>query len=670
MIRPIVWPIAAVAALAAMAYAADRAERGALVTENVPEPPPEIRKAMRAYLETRSASFQGWLAGGNHMLISTRFGETAQIHRVDHPGGARRQLTFFEEPVTEAWPCPNAENPCFIFARDEGGSENGQLYLYDFETGAITLVTDGRARNGGVVWSNAGDRFAFHSTLRNGKDFDIYVGMLGEPVEIEPVLQAGGAWRTLDWSPDGDQLLLTRYVSINESYLYRLNLQNRRLSQINPSDAVIAYREAKWSGDGKGIYLISDEDGEFQTLRYLDIETGKQTILTESLKWDVTGLDVSRDGRWLAYTANQNGFGRLRVRNLGTGGELDLDSLPEGVYGPAFGPGNKQIAFTVRDSQIPGDVFVLELESGDTVRWTHSETGGLPPSDFIRPELIHYPTFDQVGNQPRVIPAFYYKPKGGGPFPSLIHIHGGPESQFRPVFNPFIQYVVNELGMAVIAPNVRGSSGYGKTYLKLDNERLREDSVKDIGALLNWIDGQNALDADRVAVMGGSYGGYMTLASMIRYNERLRAGIEIVGIANFVTFLENTMGYRRELRRMEYGNESDPEMREFLTAISPVTNAGGITKPLLVAQGLNDPRVPAGESEQIVEAIRQNGGEVWYILARDEGHGFAKQSNREFYYSAAALFLKTHALEKIETAAPEEIPAQPAESVQPPPNPR
>ena len=227
----------------------------------------------------------------------------------------------------------------------------------------------------------------------------------------------------------------------------------------------------------------------------------------------------------------------------------------------------------------------------------------------------------------------------------IVNIHGGPESQSRPSFSSTTQYYVNELGIAVIYPNVRGSRGYGKTYLKLDNGRRREDSVRDIGALLDWIAAAPDLDADRVAVTGGSYGGYMVLASVVHYGDRLRAGIERVGISNFVTFLENTQPYRQDLRRVEYGDERDPDMRAFLTQISPLTRVDKITTPMLISQGQNDPRVPASESEQIVAALKKGDIPVWYALARDEGHGFRKKSNRDYLSAVTAMFVQRHLLD-------------------------
>jgi dipeptidyl aminopeptidase/acylaminoacyl peptidase len=355
----------------------------------------------------------------------------------------------------------------------------------------------------------------------------------------------------------------------------------------------------------------------------------------------VEDLELSNDGTRLAFRTNEDGIGKLYVLDTRTRQYQPVSGVPVGVLGGlAFHPDNVQLAFSVSSAQSPGDVYVLNAQSNALERWTHSEVGGLNTADFVAPTLIRYETFDKVNGKPRQIPAFYYKPKGNGKFPVVISIHGGPEGQFTPGFSWFPQYLTNQMGIAMIAPNVRGSTGYGKTYVTLDNGPRREESVQDIGKLLDWIAKQPELDASRVLVYGGSYGGYMTLASLTHFNDRLRGGIDVVGISNWITFLEKTEAYRRDLRRAEYGDERDPKMREYLTKISPVNNAQKITKPLFVIQGLNDPRVPAGESEQMVQAVRKNGGTVWYLAAKDEGHGFRKKSNSDFQTAAMMLFME------------------------------
>ena len=619
----------------------ERVERGNLVIEGIPEIPDRVAERIQQYENTRSASLAGWHAGGQGVLISTRFGETSQVHWVREPGGARRQLTFFDEPVGGAEPSPSADVGGFLFSKDVGGSENYQIYYFDLADGRYRMLTDGASRNGGAEWSNDGRRYAYYTTRRNGRDWDIYVGDVGRPGVERAVLEPEGAWVAGEWSPDDSKLLVARIVSAHETYPHLLDVATGELTELNPSDEKIAYGDARFAHDGKGLYYTSDEGSEFHHLRYLDFASGDSRVLTGDIPWDVESLALSPDGRRLAFTVNEDGIARLHLRDSATMAELPLPELPPGqVFGLEFSPDGKQLGLTLISSQTPGDVYSIDLAARKLVQWTFSEAGGLDTSTFVDPVLVHFPTFDQVGGRPRQIPAFYYRPPGEGPFPVVVNIHGGPEGQARPFFNPITQYYLLEMGVAVLFPNVRGSSGYGKSYLLLDNADKREDSVRDIGALLDWVATRPELDAGRVAVVGGSYGGYMVLASMVHYDARLRAGVDLVGISNFVTFLENTSDYRRDLRRVEYGDERDPEMRTVLERISPNNHASKISKPLFVVQGLNDPRVPASESEQMVEVIREHGGTVWYLLAKDEGHGFDKKANRDYFTHAAVLFLE------------------------------
>ncbi len=623
-----------------------RRELGQLVMEGIPEIPAEVAERTLQYQAARAAQAVGWAADGNGLFITTRFGETSQVHFVAFPGGARRQLTFFREPVGQVAVCPDPASGVFLYARDVGGGEFYQLFMFDLANASSTLVTDGRSRNGGAVWNRAGTAFAYSSTRRNGKDTDLYLASRAKPLEAKAIITEGGSWGAGEFSPDGKRLLVVRAVSANESYPYVYELETGRLTALHTAKEPVAYGAATWAADSRHIYVTSDEGSEFKHLRLLDTTTRQAEVLTGDIPWDVQGVELSHDGRTLAFTVNEDGISALYLMDTTTRARRKVSDLPAGqVWGLRFHPRRAQLAMTINGSRTPGDVYVLDVEKGELVRWTYSEVGGLDASRFVEPTLIRYPTFDRVGDGPRQIPAFYYRPSGSGPFPVLITIHGGPEAQFIPTFNPLLQYYVRELGVAVLAPNVRGSSGYGKTYLTLDNGYLREDSVRDIGALLDWIAQQKELDASRVAVIGGSYGGYMVLASMVHFNDRLRCGIDIVGISNFVTFLTNTQDYRRDLRRVEYGDERDPEMRAFLERISPLTNAHKITKPLFVVQGLNDPRVPASESEQIVRTVRGNGGQVWYLLAKDEGHGFRKHTNRTFYENAVVLFLQKFLLQ-------------------------
>lgn len=624
--------------LSGMSHAAVE-ERGNLVLDNIPPVDTPLTTRLDDYLNSRGASFVDWLPDGG-MLVATRFGDVEQLHRVAMPLGDRTQLTFYKEPVTVARSPQSAVAPGFVFLKDVGGNENSQVYWYDTATRAVRLVSSGQGVNGGMVWSHDGRRVAFHSTARDGVSYDL---MIAEPATTQaPRLVFNGFqknWSVAGWSPDDTKLLIVNFVSANEAHLNVLDIATAGLTPVSEGDERASIGGAQFTADGRGVYVITNRDAEFEQLRRIDLATGQFEVLSAHIPWDIDTFDRSDDGRYLAWVANVDGISRLTVMDTIKGTE-SLPPLPDGRIGRiAFDRTGKRLALSLESPQSPRDAFVIELERNAVVRYTQSEVGPVNPLDFVPAELVRYPTFDKVKRQFRQIPAFVYKPRTPGPHPVYIDIHGGPESQSTPGWSPFTQFLVREMGFTVITPNVRGSSGYGKTYLDLDNGEDREDSVRDIGALIVWIGLQKDLDAKNVFVAGGSYGGYMSLASMVHFGDRLRGGIDVVGISNFVTFLESTSAYRRDLRRPEYGDERIPKMRAYLQRISPLTNAARISKPLLVVQGLNDPRVPATESQQMVAKIRGRGGEVWYLAAKDEGHGFRKKQNRDFYLKTIVTFL-------------------------------
>lgn len=621
--------------------AAERIERGNLVTENVPDTPVEVRNRLLQYQNTRSARLGGWQSDGGGLYVVTGFGETPQVHHVEAPGGARHQLTFYDEPVGSLAPSP-ADPNVFAFSKDKGGDENYQIFLFDQEAGVATLMSDGEDRKGAPLWSRNGEQLAWYTTLE-GATRGIVVAPADAPETRKTIFTNEGWWAAADWSPDGSTILLFHYVSITQSELWLLDVESGEASQINPSSEHISYDDAAFSHDGRSVYYTSDEDGEFRSLYRLDLASGEKENLTSDIAWNVGSVELGPKGKTYTFVVNEAGRSRLHIRNVSRDREIAAPDLPPGViYGIEYSRDGKQLGFTMNTATAPADVYSWPVSGRgrELARWTMSEVGGLDPAGFIEPEFFDYETFDEVDGAPREIPAFIYRPEGEGPHPVIISIHGGPEGQARPTFSSLNQFWAKELGMAVIRPNVRGSAGFGKTYVKLDNGMKREDSVKDIGALLDWVAEQPDLDAEQVIVYGGSYGGYMVLASLVHYDEKLAGAVNIVGISNFVTFLENTADYRRDLRRQEYGDERDPEMRAFLESISPLNHVDKITTPILIIQGLNDPRVPASESEQILAAVRANGGNAWYMLAKDEGHGFRKKSNRNAMSEAVVLFLE------------------------------
>ncbi|MDQ3512011.1 MAG: alpha/beta fold hydrolase, partial [Pseudomonadota bacterium] len=631
---------------------ADRIEIGNRVTENIPEIPPDLIEQLSRYQNTRGAGLAGWTKDGC-VLVSTRFAETNQAHRVCAPMGMREQLTFHPEPVRSLEAAPLASDlDGFVFGKDVGGNEFWQLHWFDLATRETSLLTDGKARNQSALFAPDGRQLAYSSTARNGTDTDIWV-MDFATRKARPLVIEGGLWMPMDFSPDGKQLLVMKYVSAAESYPGAVDIASGALTMFPIDGGKASFGDFRYAPGGQSVYYISDEPiqgrgQEFRTLRFHDPVSGRMQVLSADIAWDVENFSIADDGAHLAYVSNEDGIDKLHVLSLPSHTPVQLPALPLGsIGGSAFSADGRRIALTLNTATSPSDVYVIELadatgqRSPALVRWTRSEVGGLDVADFVAPALVRYPTFDQFDGQPRTIPAFYYRPRNaaaGQKLPVVIQIHGGPEGQARPTFSPTAQYLANELGVALLVPNVRGSSGYGKTYLSLDNAERREDSVKDIGALLDWIQRQPELDAKRVGVYGGSYGGYMVLASMMRYPERIRAGVDIVGISHFGTFLKNTEDYRRELRRAEYGDERDPAMQAVFDAISPLNHADQITAPLFVAQGKNDPRVPYTEAEQIVKAVRGNGQPVWYLLFNDEGHGFARKSNSDYFGAATMLF--------------------------------
>jgi dipeptidyl aminopeptidase/acylaminoacyl peptidase len=611
-----------------------------LVVDGVPRIPAKLAAEVRRYTESRSASLADWHPVRREVLISTRFGNTAQIHRVATPLGARTQLTFFDEPIGSASYEPTAGR-YFLFSRDVGGNEFGQIYRYDLASGAVTLLTDGgRSQNGGRRWNTRGDRIAYSSTRRNGADRDIYIMDPLNPSSGRLLLEVkGGGWGVSDWSPDDRQLLVGEYLSVNQSRFYLVDASSGNRSLLFPDERdTVAYGSARFSRDGRGVYLTTDAGSEFQRLAYVDLGTRRITPLTMSINWDVEDFELSPDGRTIAFATNEAGVSRLYLMDTRTRRIRPVSNIPAGNIGSAsWHPRLSELAFTVSSARSPSDVYSLNPRTGSVTRWTESELGGLIASELAEPSLIRWRSFDG-----REITGFYYRPPARftGKRPVIINIHGGPEGQYRPGFLGRGNYYLNELGVAVIYPNVRGSTGYGKEFVKLDNGMRREDSVRDIGALLDWIGQQPELDASRVMVTGGSYGGYMTLAVATNYNERICCALDIVGISNFNTFLKNTESYRRDLRRVEYGDERDPQMQAFFERIAPLNNAGKISRPLFVVQGGNDPRVPRTEAEQIVARVKQNGSPVWYLMAKDEGHGFRKKNNVDFQFYSTVEFVR------------------------------
>jgi dipeptidyl aminopeptidase/acylaminoacyl peptidase len=615
-------------------------QRGDLVLEGVGPVDGTLAARLARYTSGREASFLDWLPDGS-MLVSTRFADVEEIHRVAAPLGVREQLTYYPEPVSIA-AAPSQGVSGFAFLKDHGGDENAQVLYYRLADHSARALTERTARHGGLVWSRDGKHLAFYGNERNGQTDDTYVVDIdaGTAPQLAAVGQQG-SWSPLDWSLDGKKLLLRQTLSTEESHLYIADVATGSVMPVDTGPGKADIRAAKFAPDGRGIYLVSDGTDEFAELRYLDLITHQSRDATATIPWDVEDFDITSDGRYLAYVVDEDGRSRLTVLDNLSRLELSPPGLPDGVLsGLKFERAGHRLALSAESPQSPRDVYVFDVDHDMLERWTRSEPGPIDPGAFVPAQLVHYPTWDHAEGGRRMISAYVYRPRSPGPHPVLIDIHGGPAAQARPVFDPFLQFMVNDLDYVVVAPNIRGSSGYGRRFLDLDNGLLREDAVKDIGSLLVWIGLERDLDRQHIVVMGTGYGGYVALASLADYNDRLRGGIDIGGITDFLALLDDAPADRRDLLRAEYGDDRDPDVREFLRRISPLGKSQWIRRPLLVVQGLNDARVPATESAELVANLRARGDDVWYLAAKDEGDGFERKADRDAYDRIVASFLE------------------------------
>lgn len=615
-----------------------------IVAEGVPPLPPTLAAELAPYLGLGGASFRGWHSTRRAALVTTRIGDASHLHLMDAPLAKRAALTGGVEPVKGGQMQPGGTR--LLYSSDVGGDENHQLFLKDTADlkAPPRRLTDGKSRNIEACWSRDGQRIAFSTNRRNGKDSDIVIKEIQAPY-AERIVHTGtsAGWGPLEWSPDGKLLLLRQSMSLAESRLWTMDVATAQKTQITPKTGRTYFTQASFGEGGRAVYALANLDSDFLTPTRIDVATAELRKLAGGPAWDGEELVISGDGTRLAVTFNVEGFSELRCWDLTTGQLLPAPKLKAGVLSNLqFRPGSHEVGFSLNSEDSPSDAWSADLDSAAVTRWT-SRTSK-PKLEIPSPEPVISRTlsFDGVS-----IPSLIYHPdprKFPGKRPVLMIFHGGPEGQSRPGFRGSSHFYLNELGVALVYPNVRGSTGYGRKYLALDDGVKREGAIRDIGAVLDWIVQSDRLDATRVASYGGSYGGFMSLACLVNYPERFRCGVDNVGIANFATFLRDTSDYRRNARRMEYGDERKPEIKAFLDRISPANHAERIRAPLLIVQGKNDPRVPFTEAEQMRDAVKGQGGTVWYILAKDEGHGFAKKVNADYQFATTILFLRTHLL--------------------------
>lgn len=617
-----------------------------LLVEGVPNIPKGLAKAVNRYASIYGFPVAGWDPVKREVLLKGIGTTEAWISRLETPNGPPKVTTRIKAgSVYDLYPQPQGRY--IVYNNDTEGNEAFQLYLYEIGTSKSTLLTDGKSRSVEPVWSNSGDKIIYGSTAPNGSGVDLRVINPFDPKSNSLLVPSGGRMlKAFDWSPDDRKVAFIEYLSNNsESLIWVVDVMNKEKSLLAPKtenkDASY-YDSPQFSRDGRNIYIITDYASEFRRLARIELSTGQYQYLTDHIKWDVDEFRLAPNGKALAFVTNEDGISSLRLLDTETGKEKPTSGLPVGVISNIKWHNNsKDLAFDLESAGTPNDVYSLETKTGKIERWSKSETRGLDDQKFTKPEIIHWQSFDNL-----TISGLIYRPQATflGKRPVIIDIHGGPDEQFRPRFLYEENYFPSEMGVVKIYPNVRGSAGYGKTFLRLDNGTQRMDAVKDIGALLDWIGKQPDLDAQRVMVAGASYGGYLALSVAATYGGRIRAVLSDSGPSNLATFLERTEGWRRDIKRAEYGDERDPKTREFMEQIAPLNNAQKITKPLMIVQGQNDPRVKAAESEQIVRAARKNGTPVWYILGKNEGHGFVQQNNREFQTLATVLFVKEYLL--------------------------
>ena len=599
------------------------------------------------YLNIRSATSSALSPTGDQIAFLTNISGTAQVWMVNAQGGWPHQMTFFPDRVDFISWSPDGSG--LIFAKSIGGDENAQLYWLAPDGSQIRLLTsEPKVRHNFGGWSHNGKQISYASNQRNRDFFDIYV-MDVATGNSQLVHQQDGANAPVAWSVDGRRLVVSH---VNEQLsldndLYLVDIATKTATHLTPHEGAAEFSDVRFMPDGQSLLFTTNHKGEFQSLAQMELASRRVEILDDA-QWDVAAIEVSDNGGMLAYTLNRDGFSELYVRRLNTDGKplitnLGSKGLPvklpgKGVLsGLSFSRDGHKLALVFDGARFNADVWIYDLQARTLKQVTHSSRAGIFQSSFVEPELIRYKTFDG-----RMIPAWYYRPRNtpaNGPLPVIVQVHGGPEGQALPAFNAVDQYFLSR-GYAILGPNVRGSTGYGKTYTHLDDVQQREDSVKDLASAVDWLKSSGGADPKRIAVMGGSYGGYMVLAAVTLYPEIWSAAVELFGIANFETNLTRTAGYRRKLREREYGTlEKD---LEFLRSISPIYKVDRIRAPLFVLQGKNDPRVPYTESEQIVKALRDRSRPVEYILFEDEGHGFVKLNNRLFMYPQIVAFLDKH----------------------------
>lgn len=619
-----------------------------IATEGIPPIPQSIADGLARYAQFRQAQMQAWHPTKRQILITTPLGPVPQLHFVDGPGRDRRQLTWYGNGVSHASVAPSfdpADGNTLVFQHDAAGSELRSLYRFDVATGETTLATESKARYP-HVWSRQGKWIAFDSAERNGKDRDLYVMQPLDPTTKRRLAEFDGPYSPQNWSPDGLTLLANEIFANAETYLWRVDVKTGEKTALTPrSGEKAAWFNARFSNDGRKVYAISDRVGGDPRIWRCDIATCTWTAVTpEGVVVDLgAGFELSSDGSMLAFAQDKGSHSELQVLDLTTLKPRPLPAITKGTLSQIrWRPGSREVGFTLASVKAQGDVYSVDTSLGTLTRWTASETT-FNPEVLPPPEVVAWKSFDG-----QVITGILYRPaaKFTGPRPVMVQIHGGPDARDRARWLGRSNYFLNEMGIALLCPNVRGSSGFGRTFSQMDDGKGRDGAIKDIGAMLDWIAARPELDKNRVVLLGASYGGWLALQAGITYNDRIRGIIEGAGQTNLVTFLETTDAARQENRRREFGDERDPQMREYLLSISPVTRAKELKKPTFILHPGKDIRVPVSQARELLKALKDNNATVWYAEFADANHdGFpTTNANNDWMLASWILFMKSFVL--------------------------
>jgi dipeptidyl aminopeptidase/acylaminoacyl peptidase len=602
-----------------------------------------------AYLQGRPARAAGFGPQGA-VLIESRFGTTQQLHLVAQEGGARRQLSFGSQPVTWAAFSPDRARNALAFLRGDAAGPD-RLYYQPLAAPEPRRIGDDTSAAAWPVWSAAGHELAYTRILPATAAQELVVSDVDAGREAVPrvlVSGAGGEWRALDWAGDDHLLLALQTLTRAEAHLFLIDLASGQRREVEAGVHPAGIRDARLAADGQGVYYLSDGFGEFTQLRYVNLFSGQKSGLTEALGADVTGLALSRDGHYLAYTSRDGIADRPNLVDLIARQDLTPPALPVAglVTDLAFDDYGQRLLFTLAGPTQPGDAWVLDIGANRVAAWTHSEVGPVDASRFVVPRLERIATFDRDGVRPRTIPTWVYEPLAAGPLANprhsvLIDFAGGPLAPYRPGYDPWLQYLVNERGTVVLVPCLRGSAGFGRAWRMSGTAALREDALKDIGALLAWVRGQRSLDAQHILVAGTGIGGTLALDALVTYPDRLRGGVTVDAVSDLVEWLSTADATAQPGLRAEFGDEREWQARAALRRLSPLASIERLARPILVAHGSDQREVPGGQSEALIAAARSHNVEVRDLSLDEAGPSPGSDARSAAFLRAFAQFLAT-----------------------------